>query len=142
VSGIGITAFWNEYFRARRDDDRPAPASSRSSAGRDRTGVQPHEDLANVDHLHHIDRLTSVRFEDAPQRGELPPLAGIEVRNLPRGRQRREHALPLGQTDGSGPHRLEPFQHSSGVVPGEEPQRGVEDGVALRLCLCPGGRRS
>ena len=101
----------------------------------DRTSVQSHGGLGNLNDLDYVDRLASVQLEDAPHRSELPSLDCIQVADVTFGRQRRENALPLGRAHGSGANRIESFEDSS-VKSGEE----VESGFQHRVALGRGGR--
>jgi hypothetical protein len=102
----------------------------------DRTSVQSHGGLGNLDDLDYVDRLASVPLEDAPRGSELLSPGGIEVVDVAFPRQRRENALPLGQAHGSGANGIESLDDSSRVMSGEE----VESGFQHRAVLGRDGR--
>ena len=97
----------------------------------DRTSVQSHGGLGNLDDLDYVGRVASVQLEDAPHGGELPSLGWIEVANVTFRRQRRENALPLSRTHGSRANGIESLDDSRSVVPGEEAESGFQHSAVL-----------
>jgi hypothetical protein len=97
----------------------------------DRTSVQSHGGLGNLDDLEYVCRLASVQLEDAPRGGELPSLGFIEVADVAFRRQLRENALPLHRVHGSGANGIEPVDDSRSVMSGEEAESGFQHGAVL-----------